>query len=401
MARLRAAVQSRLVADVPVGAFLSGGVDSSAVVALMAEARDLRPQSFSIGFDGRFDETCFAGSVAALIQTDHHSRHIGLGDVTLHHDLPAIFDEPFADASALPLLRLCQLAREQVKVALSGDGADELFAGYRRYRFHLAEERLRALVPRRLRTAVFRALGQIFPRADWAPQWLRGKATLEALALEGAEAYARAVGYQAPALRARLFSADFVRALQGHRAEDRYIRLMAEAPADDPVAQAQYADLKIWLPGDILTKLDRTSMSQGLEVREPLLDTGLLAFATRLPASLRIRGRQGKWIMKAALAGHLPPATLYRPKQGFVVPLADWFRGPLAAQVERACASGVLAESGWFSRPFLLEALAAHRAGRADHSRLLWQFLMFDGAWRHLFTRDSAPQQNTGRLAGH
>lgn len=340
------AVRSRMVADVPLGAFLSGGVDSAAVVACMAQVCQGPVETCSIGFDGPLDETPHALRVVALFHTHHRSRRVDVDDFALLDPIAAIFDEPFADASALPMVRLCQLARDRVTVALSGDGADELFAGYRRYVFFNAQERVRSLLPKAIRRPIFGALAQIYPKADWAPRWLRAKATFQALALDSAEAYARAVAFLPAEARNSLFSEAFRKQLMGYRAEDRYVELMRSAPAADALGRAQYADLKIWLPGDILTKIDRTSMSQSLEVREPMLDRDLLAFAARLPMADRVHLGQGKRLMKQALAGMLPAAVLNRPKMGFVVPLTDWFRGSLAQEADRVCASDVIAGTG-------------------------------------------------------
>lgn len=384
--RLRAAVISRMVSDVPLGAFLSGGVDSSTVVALMAETSTTAVETCSIGFDqASLDETAYADQIARRFATRHRKRIVGSDDYRAIDALAASFDEPFADASALPTLRVCQLARETVTVALSGDGADEAFAGYRRYKFQAAEERVRALMPEGLRTSLFSALGRHYPKADWAPQWLRAKSTFQALASDGAEAYARSVSVTPPELRARFFSETFTRDLQGHRAEDRYVAAMNAAPARDGLDRAQYADLKIWLPGDILTKVDRTSMSIGLEAREPLLDHRLVEFAATLPANLRLRGGEGKWLMKKAMEGHVPDDILYRPKMGFVSPISAWFRGPLAAEAEALMARSRIADSGWFRMDILAKCNADHRSGLGDHGRLLWQLVMLEKSLARLF----------------
>ena len=383
-ARLREAVTSRMVSDVPLGAFLSGGVDSSAVVAMMAEASTTPVQTCTIGFDhADHDETRYAAMIAAKFGTEHRSRIVASDDFAAIDTLVTAFDEPFADASALPTWRVCQLARETVTVALSGDGADEVFAGYRRYKFQAREERARALLPADARAALFGMLGRVYPKADWAPRVLRAKATLEALGRDGAEAYALAVGVTGPEMRARLFSDALKRELQGHRAEDRYVKAMREAPARDALDRAQYADLKIWLPGDILTKIDRTSMAVSLEAREPLLDHRLVEFGTRLPVSMRLRGGTGKWLMKKALRGTLPDEVLYRPKQGFVTPVSAWFRGPLLIDAQRMAAK--LGQTGWFAPAVLDGIVDEHRRGKRDHGRLLWQLVMFEKAMVRLF----------------
>lgn len=382
---LRQAVRSRMVADVPLGAFLSGGVDSSAVVALMAEASRGAVRTCTIGFDeAGHDERAPAALVAQRFATEHRTRVVAADDFGLIQTLAQAFDEPFADASALATYRVCELARESVTVALSGDGADEALAGYRRHRFHAAEERARALLPGPARRAAG-WIGRRYPKADWAPRPLRAKTTLLALAADGDEAYARAVGVTAPEQRARLFSPEARAKLGGYRAEDRWVATMRAAPARDPLDRAQYADLKRWLPGDILVKADRTSMAVSLEAREPLLDHRLVEFAATLPPSLRLRGGEGKWLMKQALRPYLPRDILRRPKQGFVTPVSAWFRGALAGEAAALSRSRTLADTGWFDLPQLARLAEEHRAGRAEHGRTLWQFVMLERSLKHLF----------------
>lgn len=374
--RLREAVTSRMVADVPLGAFLSGGVDSSSVVAFMAEASSNPVQTCAIGFDSAaHDETKYARAIAQRFATDHRERIVAADDYAAAGAIARMFDEPFADASALGTWRVAQLARETVTVALSGDGADEIFAGYRRYAFQNAEERVRGLIPAGWRTPLFGGLARAWPKADWAPQVFRAKSTFAALAMGGGEAYARSVGVTPPDERAALFSDGLKRSLGGHRAEDRYVAAMANAPARDPLDRAQYADLKIWLPGDILTKVDRTSMAVSLEAREPLLDYRLVEFAATLPVSMRLRGTTGKWLMKKTMQGVLPDDILYRRKMGFVTPVSAWFRGPLSGEARRLAG---LADTGWFERATLDRIADEHIAGRRDHGRLLWQLAMFE-----------------------
>jgi len=399
--RLGAAVRSRMVADVPLGAFLSGGVDSSAVVAFMAEASRGAVETCAIGFDeADHDETRYAARVAELFATNHRSRIVAADDFGLIDTLADAFDEPFADASALATYRVAELAREKVKVALSGDGADEAFAGYRRYRLFAAEERARRLLPGPLGRAVG-ALGGLYPKLDWAPRALRAKTTLQALGQSSGEAYAQGVGVTPPALRRLVLTAP----LHGHVAEVRYVAAMESAPARDALSRAQYADLKIWLPGDILTKVDRTSMAVSLEAREPLLDHRLVEFAARLPAAMRLRGGAGKWLMKRALASRLPAEILHRRKMGFVTPVSAWFRGPLAREAAAIARGSALAETGWFDAEAIAGLAAAHRSGRSDHGRLLWQLLMLEKSLRRLFglgrvsLPDSAPRRNRVRRA--
>lgn len=382
---LRQAVTSRMISDVPLGAFLSGGVDSSTVVALMAEASRERVRTCSIGFDeAALDESSYAERVANLFATSHSARRVDPDDFSDVDRLAEIFDEPFADASALPTLRVCQLARETVTVALSGDGADEAFAGYRRQVFHAGEERVRSLLPAGFRRAALGTLADIYPKADWAPRPLRAKATLRAIAGSGDEGYARAVAVCSPELRERLYSAEFLRRRGAYRGEDRWIETMQRAEARSGLDRAQYADLMFWLPGDILTKVDRTSMAVSLEAREPLLDHRLVEFAASLPERMRVRGGQGKWLMKRTMRRYLPDDILYRPKQGFVTPIAQWLRGPLAGAARAISNSAPLARSGWFDPVQIGHIAEAHIAGRSDQSRVLWQLIMLDRSLQKL-----------------
>ncbi|EZP49052.1 MULTISPECIES: XrtA/PEP-CTERM system amidotransferase [Sphingomonas] len=386
LGHMRDGVRSRMVADVPLGAFLSGGVDSSAVVALMAEASKAAVRTCTIGFDeAGHDERDHAAAVARRFATDHHAQVVRPDDAALIDTLVHHFDEPFADASALATYQVAALARSRVTVALSGDGADEMLAGYRRYRFQAAEERVRGLMPARWRRAGFGTLGRLYPKADWAPRPLRAKTTLLALAADGDEAYARAVGVTTPEQRARLLSPAARHALGGHRAEDRYIAAMRAAPARDALDRAQYADMMIWLPGDILTKVDRTSMAVGLEAREPLLDHRLVEFCATLPVAMRLHGGEGKWLMKRSLERYLPRDILYRPKMGFVTPISAWFRNALADEAEGLARSRILVESGWLDMAEVARIAADHRSGRADHGRTLWQLMMLERSARRLF----------------
>jgi len=401
--RLEAAVRSRMVADVPLGAFLSGGVDSSAVVAFMAEASRGAVETCSIGFDDAdHDETRYAALVAALFATNHRTRTVASDDFGLIDLLSQAFDEPFADASAIGTYRVSELAVERVKVALSGDGADEAFAGYRRYRLFRNEERVRSMMPGPLRRASG-ALGNLYPKLDWAPRALRAKTTLQGLGQGSGTAYANAVGVTPAAIRRRILTVP----LHGHAAEERYVTAMRDAPANDALSRAQYADLKIWLPGDILTKVDRTSMAVSLEAREPLLDHRLVEFAARLPSNMRLRGGTGKWLMKRALASRLPREILHRRKMGFVTPVSAWFRGALAGEAAAIAQGSALGQTGWFDAAAIRSVADAHRSGRADHGRLLWQLLMLDKSLQRLFglgtvTSDcprTAPRRNRARRA--
>jgi asparagine synthase (glutamine-hydrolysing) len=385
IARLREAVRIRLVAEVPLGAFLSGGVDSSAVVALMAKESAAPVNTCSIAFnDAQYDESPYAQRVAERYQTRHHTQRVEQHDADLIDLLAGLYDEPFADSSALPTYRVCELARQRVTVALSGDGGDENLAGYRRYRWHLHEERLRAMLPLGVRKPVFGALGRLYPKADWAPRPLRAKTTFEALARDSVAAYFHGISIMSDAMRARLFSPALRRDLGGYHAADVLRRHAAACPADDALSQVQYLDMKVYLPGDILTKVDRASMAHGLEVRVPLLDHQLVEWMSGLPPSLKLQRGIGKYLFKKGLEPYLPADLLYRDKMGFSVPLADWFRGPLRSRLQRSLASPVLAGCEMFNLDYVQELMSQHQSGRRDHSAPLWSLMMFESFLRQL-----------------
>jgi asparagine synthase (glutamine-hydrolysing) len=383
LARTREAVDVRMVAEVPLGAFLSGGVDSSAVVAMMAGLQSDPVNTCSIGFDvADFDETAYADRIAAQFGTAHLKRTVDPDDFDLVDRLIDLYDEPYADSSALPTYRVCELARERVTVALSGDGGDENYAGYRRYRLHMAEESVRSRLPLGLRRAVFGPLGRLYPKADWAPRVFRAKTTFQALARDSVEAYFHSVSIFKDDLRAQLFTPAFRRALHGHRAGDVLARHAERAPTDDPLSLVQYLDMKTYLVGDILTKVDRASMAHALEVRVPLLDHLLVEWISSLPSDLKLRGGEGKYIFKKALEPQLPHDILYRPKMGFGVPLAKWFRGPLRERINEVVLGERLRATGWFEPAFMQHLVEAHQSGRRDYSALLWTVMMFDAFLR-------------------
>ena len=381
--RLREAVRIRLVSEVPLGAFLSGGVDSSAVVALMAELSTEPVNTCSIAFqDPRFNEAAYAEQVARQYHTRHQTSEVDPNDFSLVDQLAALYDEPYADSSALPTYRVCELARRSVTVALSGDGGDENLAGYRRYRFHMAEEKMRALLPLGLRRPLFGALGALYPKADWAPRIFRAKSTFEALARDSVEGYFHSVSLLGDRLRNQLFSPAFSASLQGYRAVEVLKTHARNSPTQDPLSLVQYLDIKTYLPGDILTKVDRASMAHALEVREPLLDHPLMEWVSGLPSALKLHQGEGKYLLKKALEPYLPQDILYRQKMGFAVPLASWFRGPLRETVRTSVLGPRLMDCGIFNPTFLTHLVEEHQAGRRDYSAPLWSLLMFESFLR-------------------
>ena len=382
--RLREAVEIRLISEVPLGAFLSGGVDSSAVVALMAGLSQEPVNTCSISFgDPAFNETEFAARVAERYGTAHRVREVDPDDFDLVDRLATLYDEPYADSSAMPTYRVCELAREEVTVALSGDGGDENLAGYRRYRWHMDEERLRRLLPQGVRGALFGFLGDLYPKLDWAPRFLRAKSTFQALARDSLEGYFHNFSILPDALRSCLYSARLRRELGGYRGIEVFRRYLDSAP-DHPLSRVQYLDIKTYLAGDILTKVDRASMAHALEVRVPILDHQFVEWLATLPPEIKLKGHEGKHLFKKALERYLPNDVLYRRKMGFAVPLAAWFRGPLRERVREALLGPVLADTGFFDQAFIRTLLDQHQSGRRDHSAVLWSLLMFESFQRRV-----------------
>ena len=376
--RIRDAVKVRMVAEVPLGAFLSGGVDSSAVVAMMAGLSDKPVNTCSIGFnEAAYDESDYASDVAKQYKTAHQMRKVESNDFDLIDSLAELYDEPYADSSAIPTYRVCQLAREKVTVALSGDGGDEAMAGYRRYRLHMMEERVRSKIPLSLRRSLFGPLGSLYPKLDRAPRVFRGKTTFQAMARTSAEAYAHSMTWLSEDLREQLYTDEFKSELQGYHAREVLVDHAKAAPTDDPLALIQYLDFKTYLPGDILTKVDRASMAHSLEVRVPLLDHPLVEWLSGLPAGQKLSGGEGKLIFKQAMEPYLPNKVLYRPKMGFAIPLCEWFRGPLKQRMYNALQSPELVDMGIFKPDMLRKVADDHASGRRDYSAAIWALMMF------------------------
>lgn len=394
---LEESIRLRMISEVPLGAFLSGGVDSSAVVATMARISTEPVNTCSIAFDDpAYDETRFAQIVADRYKTRHYVETVASDDFGLVDQLAALYDEPYADSSAIPTYRVCQLARKHVTVALSGDGGDESFGGYRRYRLHMMEEKMRSALPLALRRPLFGALGRLYPKADWAPRIFRAKTTFQAIARTSVEAYLNSVSIIREDMRETLFSPALKSQLQGYRVDAVFDRHAAKAGTDDPLALVQYLDLKTYLVGDINTKVDRASMAHSLEVREPLMDHPLVEWLGTLPSSLKVRGQEGKYLLKKAMEPHLPHDIMYRPKMGFAVPLARWFRGPLRQRVQDGILGSTLADTGFFDRKVLQHMVDAHLSGARDYSAPLWTTLMFESFLRNVVTDDGVSAVRRG-----
>lgn len=381
--RFREAVNIRLMSEVPLGAFLSGGVDSSAVVAMMAGLSPAKVNTCSISFgDPKFNEAQYAAKVAERYHTHHKVEQVNPDDFDLLDKLANMYDEPFADSSAMPTYRVCQLARKGVTVALSGDGGDESLAGYRRYRWQTYEERMRSHFPLSIRRPVFGLLGKVYPKLDWAPKVLRAKSTFQSLARDGVEGYFHGVSVLKDEQREKLYSAKFKQSLQGYHAIEVFRHYANRAPTDHPLSLVQYLDMKTYLPADILVKVDRASMANSLEVRSPLLDHKLIEWISGLSPDLKLRGREGKYVFKKAMEPLLPDDILYRPKMGFGVPLAAWFRGPLRQRVRDSLLGPTLAQTGMFEEKYLRELVDQHQSGMRDYSASIWSVLMYEAFLR-------------------
>jgi asparagine synthase (glutamine-hydrolysing) len=382
-ALLSESVALHQISDVPVGAFLSGGIDSSAVVALMSTPAAGRLKTFSIGFaESRFDELRYARDVAAQFQTDHHDLVITPDVVQIVEDLTWYLDEPFGDTSAIPTYMVSKLAAEHVKVVLSGDGGDELFAGYDKYVVEQHERRFDR-IPKTVR-AIAGGIGRVLPHG------MTGRRFLRHLALDGPARYLDAsTMFRADEMR-RLFRPDTYRILQRHDPATESLEGLRNY-GDDWLAAVQYHDIHAYLPLDILTKVDRATMAHSLEARPPLLDHRLAEFAATIPAQYRLRGGTTKYLFKQAMRGILPDAIIDRTKHGFAVPIAAWLRGDLAEFARSLLLSSACRDRGVFDPAHVERLLALNARGR-DLDLQLWTMLSFE-LWCQRFIDHSPRQQ--------
>lgn len=377
-------VRIRLMSEVPLGAFLSGGVDSSSVVGLMAKMMAEPVITSSIGFDEKeFDELDYARMIAQRFHTKHHEQVVRADAAGIIEKLVWHYDEPFGDSSAVPTYYVSAVARQHVTVALSGDGGDEIFAGYRRYRMDQREHAVRAYIPSGARKLIFGGLSALYPKADWAPRFLRGKATFKNLSCSHVEAYFRSMSACSPELKAELLSDDVLGALRDYDTADVFRSYYARAGTDDPLSCIQYVDMKTYLPDDILMKVDRASMANSLEVRCPLLDHKLIEFAARMPSSMKLSGGTGKKVLKQALELLLPKEILYRSKMGFGVPLASWLRKDLKHQAADALFGRN--DDGLLSLPQVHRLWDEHQRGFRNRATELWALFMFR-LWQKRFS---------------
>lgn len=376
------ATRVRLMSDVPLGAFLSGGIDSSSVVAMMSHLMKRAVTTCSVSFEEKkYDESQYARQVSSLFASDHHEETVQPKAIEIVDKLAWHFDEPFADSSAIPTYYVSKIARGHVTVALGGDGGDENLAGYRRYKLDYYENRFRSYFPPAFRHAVFKPLGEWYPALAWAPRVFRAKATFQSLARSPLEGYFHSVSYFRPSDKARLFTPEFRRTLGGYDSLQVLQHYYDRADTNDLLSKIQYVDVKTYLADDILTKVDRASMAVSLEVRAPMLDHKFMECVATIPSQLKLKNGEGKYILKKALEPVLPKNILYRSKQGFAVPLDIWFRRELKDMARQVILE---ADDAILDKKFLNKIWEQHQSGLYDRSALLWSTLMFC-KWRQQF----------------
>ena len=386
--RVRQAVHMRLISDVPLGAHLSGGIDSSIVVAMMAEASSEPVKTFTANFqESSFSEVAYARSVARRYATDHHEFMLTYQDIPgTVEELITHFGEPFADPSALPLYHLSRLTREHVTVALNGDGGDEAFAGYQRYWLDPWANRylrLPAVITRKLAPGLIRNLPG---RADQpvGRDLIGGLKRLEQLAtIDPRASILRWGSYFSPEMKANLWKPEYRSALDLRQAETYLLDHFDAAPAHSFLDQTLYTDISTYLPGDLLVKADRMTMAHSLEGRSPFLDYELMGWAARLPGRMKVRCGQGKYLLREAFRDYLPSNVQKRSKQGFGVPVNAWLRAGLSDWARELMHAHL---TGWFDSRMLSDLLEEHRAGRSDHGKRLWALTVL-ALWKQSVAR--------------
>jgi asparagine synthase (glutamine-hydrolysing) len=393
-AHLREAVGLRMISDVPLGAFLSGGIDSSTVVAYMVEASPKPPVTISVGFEHQgFDEVEHAEAVARHLNCEFHALTASPRVEELLPKLAWHFDEPFADSSAVPTYYVSKAARQLFTVALSGDGGDELWAGYTRHRVEQWEQRVRGALGPASRVAGW--LGQALPLS------VKGARSLRHLAANPDQAYAlkHAYGMFEPGAKQQLYSGDFRHKVNGADALATFREAYHACASADPLDRSMYVDARTYMIDDVLTKVDRMSMAVSLEAREPLLDHKLLEFAARVPASLKLKDGRSKYLLRRVLDRRVPPAILERKKSGFAAPIGEWLRGPLQTMTHELLLDGRLRDRGIFNPGEIDRLWREHRSRQADHDHRLWQLVMLE-LWFRQFIDRSGSGSGTRDLAG-
>ena len=374
---LRDVVRDQLISDVPLGAFLSGGVDSSLVVALMSEVTDQPVKTFSVGFaEKSYNELPFARIIADRFKTDHHEIIMNPDAIESVHAMTKYFDEPFADSSAVAVFAVSELARKHVKVALSGDGGDEVFGGYATYQADKIASIYRRL-PRVIGAGIVPRLVEMLPTSDGKVSFdFKAKRFVQGGTLPPLPAHAAWKSFFSEDMKARLYSLDNRPA--GLRPTVQLLQEYYDAyPSTDTMNRILYVDSKVQLVDDMLVKTDRTSMAHSLEVRVPLLDTRLVEWMARMPSDTKVRGLKLKYLLKRVAAQVLPAEILERRKAGFSIPIPRWLKTDLRPLVNERLAPEAVAAEGFFNSRVVAEMLDDHWAGRRDYSRQIWNLLMF------------------------
>jgi asparagine synthase (glutamine-hydrolysing) len=386
------AVRVRMVADVPLGAFLSGGVDSSAVVEAMSRLSAHPIKTTSVGFIERsFSELDHARAVAEVVRSDHREIMVRPDAAAILPKLVWHLDEPFADSSALPTYYVSKAARERVTVALSGDGGDEIFAGYqRRYGLNRWESRLRRWLPTALREGLLGPLGARWPKAAWLPRPLRAGYVLQNLATSFERAYFADLSVFRHEQKAALVSPELRAEWRGHDPFDSFARHFDRVRGLDPLSRLLYVDLKTWLANDILVKVDRMSMANSLEVRSPLLDHKVIEFAATVAPDLKYRGSTSKYLLKKYLEGRVPRSVIYRQKQGFEIPLANWLRGELREIASDLLLSPRSVMRGYLRQEEVQTLWREHQEQRRDHATKLWSLMVLE-LWHREYVDQALP----------
>jgi asparagine synthase (glutamine-hydrolysing) len=375
--KIKEAVRVRLISEVPLGAFLSGGVDSSSVVAMMSQILDQPVKTFSIGFnEDSFNELKFARIAAKHFNTEHHEFIVTPDLVETVDDLVWHFDEPFADSSALPTFMVSKMARDYVTVVLSGDGGDELFAGYTRYVVDRKRSGMANLPPFVRKN--LRAVSEVLPHGA------KGRNYLYNVSLDSIDRYIDSISQYNALRKKSLYSGDFQAKLNGHSGTSVYRNIAASVATGNAIDNLLYLDSKTYLPGDILTKVDRMTMAASLEARVPLLDHELIEFVTQIPTDLKMKGFETKYIFKKAMEGIVPREILYREKQGFGVPIEEWINNQLRSRIRETLLEARTLQRGYFEKSYIETLLDEHAKHRRDHSHALWVLWMLE-LWHRQF----------------
>jgi asparagine synthase (glutamine-hydrolysing) len=391
--RLKEAVRLQLVADVPIGVFLSGGIDSSAITAAMSALGVQQIGSFNIGFDvPKYDETYFADLVSKQFGTTHKTFPIRDWPRDLLPKLMWYLDEPMADATIIPTYLLSQMTRQNVKVALSGEGGDELFAGYTQYQ-GLQLNRMLNYFPSSLRRGLVDIFNNInhFGIDALGYFWHRVAKILHTSFFPPFEAYTRKLTFFLPEQLDRLFSPDFKSRTATFPYLETFWKIQKANPHLDPMAQAGLADLTVFLPEDMLVKVDRMSMACSLEVRVPLLDHTFVEFALSIPFDLKIHGFKTKYILREALKGWLPQTIVNRRKRGFSPPLEYWLKRHLVEYAREEKIMETLSETGYFNLDYVRELLQKHVAAEGNYAQQLWSLVVFATWWRYVRGSTKSP----------